>query len=220
MTEAAELPEKKRRLLDAAVRLMLRQGYAGTTVDQVCAEAGVTKGSFFHYFAGKEDICRAAMDAWAGGWLEILAAAGFDRIADPLDRLDRLFDVMVEAYTRPDVDAGCMIGTVAQEIAGSNRSLGEPCERHFQTWTRGVRALLADAKAAHPPRIDFDPDSVADLMLGLVQGTLLVAKTRQDRAVILNNVRHCRAYVHSLFGRVPPDREEGVRTPSVTAVTA
>jgi hypothetical protein len=64
-----------------------------------------------------------------------------------------------------------------------------------------VRTLLADAQGAHPPAIPFDPDSVADLMLGVVQGTLLVAKTRQNRAVIVNNIRHCRAYVLGLFGK-------------------
>ena len=204
----AELPQKKRRLLDAAVRLMLGQGFSATTLEQICAEAGVTKGSFFHYFASKEEICRAAMDAWAGSWRGILAAARFDQIADPLDRLDRPFDVMVETYTRPEVDTGCMIGTVAQEIAASNRSLGDCCGGHFETWASGVRKMLSDAKDAHPPKIDFDPGSVADLMLGIVQGTLLVAKTRQDRAMILNNVRHCRAYVHSLFGRAAHDGEQ------------
>jgi TetR/AcrR family transcriptional regulator, transcriptional repressor for nem operon len=132
--QTSETPERKRRLIEAAVRLMLRQGFSATTVDQVCAEAGVTKGSFFHYFASKEEVCRAAMDAWAGGWLDILMAAEFPRIADPLDRLERLFDVMVEAYLRPDVDAGCMIGTVAQEIGASNRGLGEPCAAHFAVW--------------------------------------------------------------------------------------
>ena len=45
------------------------------------------------------------MDAWAGSWLDILSAARFDRIADPLDRLDRLFEVMAETYLRPAVDA-------------------------------------------------------------------------------------------------------------------
>jgi TetR/AcrR family transcriptional repressor of nem operon len=195
------LPEKKRQLLGAAVRLMLRQGFSGTTVDQICAEAGVTKGSFFHYFSSKEEICRASMAAWTGNWLDILSDARFDRIPDPVDRLDRLFDVMAETYLRAEVDAGCMVGTVAQEIAASNRNLGDLCEGHFDTWTNGVSKLLADAKAAHPPTVDFDPDSVADLMLGIVQGTLLVAKTRQERSVIHNNLRHCRTYVLGLFGR-------------------
>ena len=177
----AELPEKKRKLIDATVRLMLRQGFSATTVDQVCDEAGVTKGSFFHYFATKEQICRAAMDAWAAGWAGILSTAGFDQIADPLDRLHRLFDVMAGTYLNPERDTGCLIGTVAQEVAASNRALGDRCEQHLDAWAEGVRRMLSDAKRAHPPKIDFDPDSVAGLMLSLVQGSLLVAKTRQDR---------------------------------------
>jgi TetR/AcrR family transcriptional repressor of nem operon len=201
ITRTTELPEKKRNLIDATVRLILRQGYAGTTVDQICAEAGVTKGSFFHYFASKEEICGAAMDAWTGGWLDILAMGKLDKITDPLDRLFHLFDIMEAAYLYPEIGPGCVVGTVAQEAGSSNSSLSRQCAVHLDTWKEGVRELLADAKSAHTPVIDFEPDSVADFLLGIVQGTLLVAKTRPDRTIVLNNVRHCRAYMHSLFGK-------------------
>ncbi len=106
---------------------------------------------------------------------------------------------MGETYLHPEAVSGCVVGTVAQETGASNRRLGDLCEAHFAMWAGDVRTLLADAKKAHPPVIDFDPASIADLMLGVVQGTLLVAKTRQDRCVILNNLRHCRAYVLGLF---------------------
>lgn len=201
-------PERKRKLVEAAMRLILRQGFSATTVDQVCAEAGVTKGSFFHYFASKEEIGLAALDAWMEAWGDIVAAGGLDEIADPLERLDRLFDVMGEAYMHPGVDAGCVIGTVAQELSAVNRNLGDRCEAHLDLWKEEMRKMLADAKEAHPPKVDFDPDSVADLMLGIVQGSMLVAKTRQDRRVILNNMAHCRAYIDGLFGRAPRDSEK------------
>lgn len=198
---APTMPERKQRIVEAAVRLILRQGYSGTTVDQVCAEAGVTKGAFFHYFASKEEVGQAAIAAWGNAWQEILKAANLDLIADPLDRLDRFFDVMVETYHLPEPGIGCMIGTVAQETGSSNRFLGDLCETELDVWVAGVRHLLADAKAAHPPQVDFDPASVADFMLGVVQGSLLVAKTRQDRPIIINNVQHCRTYILGLFGR-------------------
>lgn len=194
------LPERKHRIIEAAVRLILRQGYSGTTIDQICAEAGVTKGAFFHYFASKEEVGQAAIAAWGGAWQEILKAAHMDQIADPLDRLERFFEVMVETYHLPEPGIGCMIGTVAQETGASNRRLGDLCEAELDVWAAGVRQLLADAKTAHPPQADFDVASVADFMLGVVQGSLLVAKTRQDRAIIVNNVRNCRAYVLGLFG--------------------
>lgn len=205
--ELPEVPEKKRRLIDATVRLMLRQGFTATAVDEICAEAGVTKGSFFYYFASKEDVCRAALDTWAGWWVAILQAANFAEIADPLDRIDRLFGVMAETYLNPNAGAGCLIGTVAQEVAASNRNLGDRCEEHLDGWAEIVRQMLAEAKLAHPPKTDFDPASVAGLMLSLVQGSLLVAKTRQDRQIIRDNLQHCRAYIDSLFGKTSQHTE-------------
>jgi len=204
LTEAeskSEMPEKKRKLIDATVGLILAQGYNATTVDQICQVAGVTKGSFFYYFANKEEIGLAAMDAWSAAWEGILLAAELEKVADPLDRLARLFDVMEEAYLTPEIPSGCVVGTVAQELGACNRSLGGPSEIHLDVWAQGVIRLLTDAKAAHPPKVDFDPVGVADFMLGMVQGTLLVTKVRQNRRIVPNNVGHLRAYVLGLFGR-------------------
>lgn len=196
----APVPEKKRKLIEATIGRMLTQGFAATSVDEICADAGVTKGSFFYYFTSKEDICRAAMDTWAGWWVGILQAAHFDEITDPLDRIERLFGVMEETYLNPNAGAGCLIGTVAQEVASSNRALGDCCEEHLNGWAEIVRQMLADAKTTHPPRTDFDPATLAGLMLSLAQGSLLIAKTRQDRQIIRENLQHCRAYIAMLFG--------------------
>jgi TetR/AcrR family transcriptional repressor of nem operon len=54
-TDTNQLPETKRKLVDAGVALMRQRGFSATTVDDICAEAGVTKGGFFHYFKSKED---------------------------------------------------------------------------------------------------------------------------------------------------------------------
>ena len=52
-------PAKKQAILDAATRLMLDKGYVATTVEEICAAGGVTKGSFFYYFKNKEDLGKA-----------------------------------------------------------------------------------------------------------------------------------------------------------------
>lgn len=199
-----EIPEKKHKLIGATLGLVLRQGFAATSVEQICAEAGVTKGSFFHYFASKEEIGRVAMQAWTGGWGAILAAAGIDEIADPLDRLDRLFEVMTRTYLNTAMPAGCVNGTIAQESAGSNEVLRSDCAAHFDLWVDHVAGILTEAREAHPPKVDFDPPEVARFLLSIVQGSLLLGKTWPDRTAIATNLRHAKAYVDGLFGRLAP----------------
>ena len=60
-TKSSERPSTKNKLLDASMELMRRQGFHATTVDDICAAAGVTKGGFFHYFKNKEDIAKATI---------------------------------------------------------------------------------------------------------------------------------------------------------------
>lgn len=206
MTEKA--PDRKQQLIAAAVRLMLSYGYTATSVDQICEHAGVTKGAFFHYFASKEEICRAAMEAWAAHWEGIVLGAKFHEIEDPLERLAHQFTVMRVAYGSPDKVAGCMIGTVAQEMAVTNRTIGGDAESHLGRWVAWAKGLLDAAREKHPPVVDFDSESVAWFMCSVVQGSMLIARTRDDRDSVLPNVDHLQAYVFGLFGRPMPALEE------------
>ncbi len=53
------------RLLDAGVDVIRAKGLNATTVDELCATAGVTKGAFFHHFDSKETFAVAAADHWS-----------------------------------------------------------------------------------------------------------------------------------------------------------
>src|SRR5436190_6027470 len=86
-TPVAEMPEKKRRLIEAAIRLMLRQGFSATTVDQVCAEAGLTKGSFFHYFKSKDEVGEDVLDYFFEQQQQQFAGAKFSTLCDTLEKL-------------------------------------------------------------------------------------------------------------------------------------
>jgi TetR/AcrR family transcriptional repressor of nem operon len=195
------LPETKRKLLDAATHLMLRQGYNSTTVDQVCCEAGVTKGSFFHYFKTKEQIGEAAIDYFSCCQQDAHAKAPFNEIMDPLDRLLGMLDFFAAMASDPKTPKACLVGNLAQELSQTNSDMRTCCEESFNQWTAGVIVMLEAAKEKHTTRVDFDPHSVATMMLSLLQGSILIAKTRQDHRVFKENLEHCRAYVASLFDR-------------------
>lgn len=139
------------------------------------------------------------MAAWICAWHDILDGSGINDIVDPLERLERLFEVMADAYLHSPVGYGCLVGTVVQERATSSESLTASALEQWESWARRTTNLLIAAKSSHPPKVDFEPEEVAWWLQSFVQGTLLIAKAKPDRDFVLANIRHCRAYVMGLF---------------------
>jgi len=192
--------ESKRKLLDAAVALMLRQGYTATTVDQICAEAGLTKGSFFHCFRSKVALGIAAMDHFSCGQGRAFKEAGFDQIDDPVARLHCLFETMADMIKSPQFPCACVVGNLAQEMAQSSPEFRESCDGHFSNFVAMVSALIHEAKKARTKTIEMDAEALAWMMCSLLQGSLLIARTRRNRGMVLKNLDHFRAYLDTLLG--------------------
>jgi len=189
--------ETRRKLIDATVRLMLHQGFAATTVDQICAESGLTKGSFFHHFDTKEAIAQAAVAAFTEMGMSLYAPAL--EAADPLEQLYRLLDIMGGLPTQSENIVACLVGMLSQEMALTHPAMREALVGHMNGWMTMVIQMLTAAKAAHRPKVDFDPEQVAWLLYSLWQGSMLVSKTQQKPELIVSVVRQARDHVNGLF---------------------
>lgn len=194
--------ETRAKLVGATVQLILKQGFAATSVEQICAEAGVTKGSFFHHFENKEAIGKAAVAWWGDFGTQLYAEAWRDAGLDPLEQLHRMLDIMSGFTERPDQVCTCVVGMLSQELAQSHPAMRVECERQLDLWTANVAKMLQQAKARHPPKIDFDPTEVAWFLNSLWQGSMLVGKTRGDPGpeMIRRNLQLARQWVDGLFG--------------------
>jgi TetR/AcrR family transcriptional repressor of nem operon len=196
-----EMPDTKRRLLDATLQLMTRQGFTATTVDDVCTEAGLTKGSFFHYFKSKDEIGEAVLDYYCARQQEMFAGAKFMQLADPLERLHGFLDFFSENMVGSGKMQGCLMGNLTQELALTHPRMRAQCGEKFGKFAGLVGQILSEAKARHAPKADFDPEGVAVMFVSLLQGSMLLAKARQDKSLLADNLAHFRAYLDSLFGR-------------------
>src|SRR6516165_9501060 len=87
MNAAPSQSDARTRLLDAAMQVIRAQGYAGTTVDDICGAAGLTKGAFFHHFESKEELAVAAAAHFSQMAERLFGAAPYRELADPLDRV-------------------------------------------------------------------------------------------------------------------------------------
>lgn len=191
----------REKLLDAAQQLMLAKGFVATTVDEICAAAGVTKGSFFHYFDSKEDLGKVALDRFCQSRLEMLGSNPSVKRSDPLQRLYGWVDSAVEASKSPMAQKGCLLGNFAQELSDTHPKFRSQCAQRFADWTDLLKKDLDEAKAEHLPRTRLDTQGLADHFIAIIQGSLILGKARQDMKVLEKNLLHYKRYLKALFGR-------------------
>ena len=116
--------ESKTKLLDAALHVIRAKGYAATTVDDICRQAGVTKGSFFHHFKSKDELALAAASHFSAMAEGLFAVAPYHDAQDPLERLLGYVDFRAAILGGELPEYTCLLGTLVQET--SRNAPGHP----------------------------------------------------------------------------------------------
>jgi TetR/AcrR family transcriptional repressor of nem operon len=196
--QQADSPTRDK-LLDAAQELMLTKGYVATSVDEVCQAAGLTKGSFFHYFPGKEDLGIAVAQRFAERKRQVFEAAPFRRREGPLDRVLGHVDFLIEMIRSPLASKGCLLGTFVQELSQTHPNIRATCAACFEAGVADLERDLEQARAKHAPQATWSARSLAEHLLAVVQGAIILAKAKQDTRVIQESLEHFKRYLQALF---------------------
>jgi TetR/AcrR family transcriptional regulator, transcriptional repressor for nem operon len=191
----------RERLLEAAEKLMLAKGFVATTVDEICAAARVTKGSFFHYFESKEDLGKVALERFCAVRLQFMQGNPARKKADPLERILGTVDFAIEMSKSPLAQNGCLLGNFAQELSDSHPGIRSLCARRFDEWAALLKSDLDGAKAEHLPKSKLDTESLAEHFIAIVEGALILAKAKRDMGIMEKSLRHYRRYLENLFKR-------------------
>jgi len=200
MRTRQENPATREKLLETAQHLMLAKGYTATSVEEICESANLTKGSFFHYFASKEDLGKAVLDRYIDTMFQAVQNAPFSKKRDPLQRLYGYIDFMIQVAKDPARRSGCLLGNFAQVLTDTHPEIRAQCAAHFSLWAEKLKQELDAAKAVYKVK-GLDTGSLADHFIALFEGSLMLAKTRQDLNVIANNLFHFKIYLKSIFAK-------------------
>jgi TetR/AcrR family transcriptional repressor of nem operon len=191
--------ETRKRLLDAAMHVMRQKGYAATTVDDICRATSLTKGSFFHHFASKEELGIAAAEHFASMAAGFFATAPFRSLADPLDRLLGYVDFRISILQGPICDFSCLLGTFVQELYETHPAIRSASEKHMRDHVAELTKDAEQAKARYAPDAPWAPESVAFHMQAVLQGSLILAKATGGPQIAIESLGHLRRYLELLF---------------------
>ena len=193
--------ESKTRLLDAALHVIRAQGYAATTVDDICHKAGVTKGSFFHHFKSKDDLALAAVAHWGAMTDGFFAAAPYRKELDPLDRLLGYVDFRAAILDGELPEYTCLLGTLVQETYATHPDIRAACDRGLSSHVAELTRDIEAAKRRYAPAATWSVESVGYFIQAVLQGSFIFAKAKQDPAVARESLEHLRRYLVVLFGK-------------------
>jgi len=197
----AETPENSRtRLLTATIDLVRANGYAATRVEDVCTAAGVTKGSFFHHFASKEDLAIAAAGQWNDRAAQLFAQAPFMSEPDALQRLLKYLSFRKELLAGEIWEWSCYAGTTIQETHETYPAIRDACARSITTHVAMLRTMVDDVLREH--RVpNLRADSLAMYLQAVIQGAFIMAKANQDVQSARDVIDHLHRYVELLFSQ-------------------
>jgi len=179
--------DARERLVAAAMELIYARGYQGVGVDELCARAGVRKGSFYYFFRSKRDLALAALDLRWKLAREHMVAPILEGDAPPLERIRRFFDAMAAASTQEKTTTGecggCAFGNLSAEMSSHDAKIRRRVRKVFDEIAGFVAAALAEAvRGGDVAGIDAAENARA--VVAYMAGRLLLARTYNDPSIL------------------------------------
>lgn len=170
----------KARIISEGARIVHEKGFNNTGIQEVLQSAGVPKGSFYFYFASKEEFGLSILEhhntlvrEWMGQQLDVSGLS-------PLASLRAFFDGLCCKYETTGCHGGCPIGNLAQEMADLNDTFRAKAEEAFTAMRDAFARSLESARQCGEIDPTLDPVETADFILNSWEGALLRMKAQKD----------------------------------------
>jgi TetR/AcrR family transcriptional repressor of nem operon len=190
MTRTASKQLTRERLLDHGVGLITERGYHGTGLHDLLAGVGVPKGSFYNYFASKEDFAAAVVRHYIEPFILLLDGYLARPELDALSALKRYFQDLIEELERRQFKGGCLLGNLIGEIGDTNETCLAALRAAFHDYRDKLEQGLARAQREGSLRADLSARAMADLLADAWQGALLRMKVEQSALPLRDCLGH------------------------------
>ncbi len=159
--------DKRRAILDAAIRVFARQGFHSARVSDVAAEAGVAYGLVYHYFDSKDQMLNELFSERWSLLLDAIRQADAD-LETPQEKLEAAAGFIIESYRHnPE-----LMKVIIVEVTRAANSFGRTHLPEIRQAYDAIAKIVSDAQAAGEFRDDVSPDFAAMLFYGAIEQLL------------------------------------------------
>ena len=187
-------------IVDSATAALVARGYNGTGINDILAAVKVPKGSFYHYFESKEALAEEVLRRYGHDteeWLTAQLAAD----GSPVEAVVKTFRAARERLRGAGFGVGCLLGSLAQELANSDGKLVSSMRTIFRAWERPLLGALERAKSQGLLTPDIDCRALASHILNSWEGAVLRSKLEKSAAPLDRFLDHTARYLRLLQPR-------------------
>lgn len=179
------------------MELFWEKGYGSTSIADILSRSQVNSGSLYYFFPGKQDLLIAVLEAYRDGIGPMLLDPAWAGIDDPVERVFALLGHYRRLIVETDCSYGCPIGSLALELHDADPAVRNLLAENFRGWTDAVKHCLQSASHRFPADTDFR--ALAELVLNVMEGGVMQARTYRDAGPFDRAVAQLRRYFDALL---------------------
>lgn len=195
--------QTRQRILDITQAAILRKGFAATSLDEVIAEAGITKSGFFYHFRDKNELAKALLERYIvdeDKFFDDLFLRADSLNEDPLHGFLIFLKLFADAMSDlPNGHAGCVAASYCYQDQLFSRDIQDLYRGVFISWRKRFRARLDLIASKYPPKVDLDLDTLADMLSATADGGIILTKSMREPSLLPKQILLYRSFVKTVF---------------------
>lgn len=177
---ARDYQDTRQELIRSGLAIITECGFVSAGIEPIVKQIGVPKGSFYHYFASKEEFGHAVLEAYGVYFAGKLARHLEQPDAAPLARMGEFVEDACRGMARFAFRRGCLVGNLMQEVPQLSQALGEHLLAILEEWEARLAACLDEAIKAGELPADTDIKQAAHHFWSGWEGAVMRAKLQQS----------------------------------------
>lgn len=186
----------REKLICATIELMSSRGFESMGINSILEAADVSKSNFYYHFKSKEELCLAALEAMSDHFFaNMIDPILLDIKLSPKKRLHKLIDLFKQKMLEAECSGGCAFVNLSAETSDFHPAFRERITRHYTDYAKRIASCYEEGVQKGEFTNKIQPMQAAQMLMSLMNGTMLMAKVQRDPSVIDLNTK-------TLFGLI------------------
>ncbi|MEO1187613.1 MAG: TetR/AcrR family transcriptional regulator [Pseudomonadota bacterium] len=192
-------------ILDTAEQAVLQKGFEATSIDEIVAAVGISKGGFFYHFKDKNALARALLERYIAAedrLYDDLFQRARDLDDDPLHAMLIGLRLLAETLSdMPNDHPGCVIAAAAYQDRLFDQGVRDLNRQAILAWRKRFRAMFEEIAERYEPNEPVDLDALGDMVSGVAEGGLILERALREPNIVAGQILQLRTYIKLLFAQ-------------------